>query len=115
MSENKIWGNTTLIFDNSTLSMYMLNIIKGGCCSRHWHKAKWNLFYVISGILGIDIFEGDSNIPRSIVLESGKSYLIKPGVRHRFKGILETQIIEVNYTQLDPEDIIRENVGSIEE
>ena len=44
----KIWGSTELILANSSLEFHRIDFKKGGVCSKHKHKYKWNGFYCMS-------------------------------------------------------------------
>ena len=59
MHSGKVWGVTSLIEANSSLEFHKINIKKGGVCSKHKHKYKWNGFYVDSGKLIIRVWKND--------------------------------------------------------
>ena len=56
MKQGKVWGKTELICANSSLEFHRIDFKKGGVCSKHLHKFKWNGFYVMSGKLLIRNF-----------------------------------------------------------
>ena len=43
--QSKFWGNTQCIFVGPISETHFLNINKGGYCSNHCHKYKWNRFF----------------------------------------------------------------------
>lgn len=48
----------------------------------HYHKLKDETFFVVSGTLRLEYYEGD--IARSAQLSWGDSFHVAPGVKHRF-------------------------------
>jgi len=76
-------------------------------CSYHSHKAKYNLFYCLSGTIGIVTDKGYTTW-----LTEGQKFRTAPLEKHRFKtGEEPTQIVEVAYVKFDPNDIEREELG----
>ena len=51
MKSGKIWGNTELIEHNSSLEFHRIEFKANHCCSEHYHKTKWNGFFVESGCM----------------------------------------------------------------
>ncbi|MHA1883060.1 MAG: cupin domain-containing protein [Candidatus Thorarchaeota archaeon] len=107
MSESwpKIWGRNEEIFRNDSVSVNLLTLRKGGVCSWHWHRHKYNTFYVISGKV---LIRTEYN---TTILESGKSMLVPALLKHQFEALEDSQMIEVMYVQYDNSDIIRERAG----
>lgn len=107
--DQKIWGETVEIFKNETVSVHYLKIKKGGVCSWHHHKQKYNQFNVLSGAIiircGLE----------SHVLKPGMGRRIEPDESHEFEGLEDSQVIETTFVKLDPEDIVRARVGYIKE
>jgi len=103
----KIWGTNDEIYNNDLCSVNVLKIKKGGTCSLHTHKAKHNVFHVISGQLKIKTDKGDS------VLSPGHSFTVFAGTKHQFQASEETICIEVMFVRYDENDIQRESVGFI--
>jgi len=110
----KIWGENKEIFVNDTCSINVLDILKSTVCSRHSHKSKYNLFYVLEGEVEIDIFYNDYQ-PHVIKLLPGASFLVEPNLIHRFRGIEQSKVIEVMFVKYSAEDIVRLDVGHKEE
>ena len=71
MRQGKAWGYTTEIFRNAIVSVYHLEIKEGGYCSEHYHKYKYNQFYVLSGVLELTIWR-NGKIPDVTVIEAGQ-------------------------------------------
>jgi len=104
----KIWGRNREIFSNDLCSLNILEVLKGGVCSYHNHKAKHNLFYVLSGKLKLHTELGDT------ILEPGQNFTILAGTKHNFEGLEQTKAIEIMYVQYDVNDIQRDTIGHLE-
>jgi len=111
MSEQwpKIWGRNEEIFRNESTSINILNLIKGGTCSYHYHKFKSNIFSVISGKLKVHTEIGEH------ILLPGKNLLVPPLLKHQFEAMEESIVIEVMFVRYNPYDIIRETEGFIQD
>jgi len=105
----KIWGENTEIFRNESTSVNFLNLVKGGTCSYHYHKFKYNVFFVIKGKLKVRTEIGEH------VLYPGHSFLVQPLLKHQFEAIEPTLAIEVMFVKYNPDDIIRESEGFIQD
>jgi len=105
----KIWGENTEIFQNESTSVNFLNLVKGGTCSRHYHKFKSNIFYVIKGKLRVRTELGEH------ILYPGQSLLVLPLLKHQFEAMEASFVIEVMFVKYNPDDIIRETEGFIKE
>lgn len=113
MKQGKDWGYTTAFFKSATVMAYHLEINKGGFCSEHRHRFKFNLFYIISGRLEITIWR--ENEKKDItVIGPGQSTIVPPGVWHQFRGLEDTQCIEAYEVQLQEPDIQRRTQGGME-
>ena len=110
MRQGKVWGQTELVLSNGSLSIHALSILPGGFCSEHRHKAKTNLFYVLSGELEITIWCGSGQIDRTL-LGPGQSSFVPAGVWHKFRALRATQAIEIYESRLEEGDIERRSGG----
>jgi mannose-6-phosphate isomerase-like protein (cupin superfamily) len=83
---NKSWQNQTLAQVNECV--VRLGVIHG---EFHWHRhdAEDEFFYVISGLLQIDLEE------KSIELTPGQGYVIPRGINHRTRAPERTAILMV--------------------
>ena len=115
--QGKNWGYTTGFFRNAVVSAYHLEIRKGGYCSEHKHRHKYNLFYVLSGKLKIKIWreaEGYPSMPNIVdvtILERGQISAVPPGFYHKFEALEDTECIEVYQVLLTEPDIERRKPG----
>ena len=108
--EIKIWGERWLIRKDSTHAVSYLKILKGYKCSWHSHQTKFNLFVVVRGSLKLVIEELGSI--RSVILQEGESFTIRPGQKHEFVAHEDCECMEEMYVEYDEGDINRESVGS---
>ena len=107
----KIWGKTELIEANSSLEFHRINITKGGVCSKHIHRYKWNGFYVESGKLLIKVWKGDYELIDETILTAGQYTKVAPGEFHQFEALEDTTAFELYWANFDHEDIKRETIG----
>ena len=102
----KTWGEKWNIFENDTCEVSVLELRPQQRCSWHTHQAKYNLFFVIEGVLFIKTDWGISEV------KSGEIFTTRPGEWHEFQTHDESAlIIEVMYVQYEAEDIQRAELG----
>ena len=111
MKAGKIWGTTELIEANGTLEFHRIEMMKGGVCSKHHHKYKWNGFYVESGSMLIRVWQKDYDLVDETILNPGDFMQVKPGVFHQFVGLEDGVAFELYWAEFDHNDIKRESVG----
>lgn len=111
MSEQrpKIWGRNTEIFQNESTSVNFLELVRGGTCSRHHHRFKSNIFYVIKGKLRIHTEMGEH------ILLPGQHLVVSPLLKHQFEAMEETLAIEIMFVKYSPDDIVRESEGFVQD
>lgn len=101
----KNWGKEEWFENNEKYCGKVLTVNAGEWSSGgkfHYHKIKDETFYIMNGELILDI-EVDGTIKR-LVLMSGTSYRVKPGVKHRFTASniqVDCEFIEVSTTHSD--------------
>jgi len=113
MKKGKIWGTTELLFCNKNTAIHILNVKKDGYCSKHLHKCKTNIFYIISGNLKLSIWTNEG-IKDDTVLWQGEQTEIQPGVFHQFKALTDVTCLEIYEIKFRGEDITRETVGGFD-
>ena len=113
MRQGKNWGDTTEFFRNAMVSAHHLEINEGGYCSEHCHKHKYNLFYVLSGVLELTIWR-DKKMKDVTIVEAGQSTAISPGFYHKFKGLTKCEAIEIYQVLLIEPDITRRTEGGLQ-
>jgi quercetin dioxygenase-like cupin family protein len=83
----KVWGEERVIVNNRYCGkILVLKAFAKG--SLHFHKWKEETFYILKGRVLLEI-DGDKTVgvPR-------QAFLIKPGQKHRFTGLADSEIIE---------------------
>lgn len=110
----KIWGTTSLLFQKNNVEVHRITGESGGKSSIHTHQTKYSLIFVEKGRIAIHIEKADYPLTDITELIAGESTTIKPGEFHHFE-ILEAGTIcyEIYWVELDPNDIVRRNSGSI--
>ena len=109
--EGKIWGKTCCLFNQQNVSVHEIKIVQGGYCSRHKHRAKFNVFYILSGRLQVKIRR--DALCDTTVLTAGEQLTVAPGELHEFEALESTHALEIYYTELDHNDIERDTTGGI--
>jgi len=105
----KIWGERWLVRQDSTHATAILFLKKGTRCSYHYHQAKYNLFVVLEGKIGIRTQYGE------VVLTRGQEFTTAPGEewKHEFRVYEKAVVLEEMFVQYNSEDIIRFGVGGL--
>lgn len=101
----KIWGFTSEIFTNDTVSIHRIEANKNQKCSKHLHRYKYNMFFVESGKIIVRRWEQDSII--DTILSNQNSITIEPNIYHQFESLEDSIVYEIYYTKLHNNDIIR--------
>ena len=105
----KAWGKTELLVRTESFEAHRIEVRRGGYCSLHIHKYKYNMIRVETGTLHIDI---PTMSPH--VLHAGQSVTIPPGTQHRFRAHEDTIAYEFYWLgAIDPEDIVRFDQGGM--
>ena len=107
MTTNKNWGTNTLIYSDHNIEVHRACINKNGTSSKHYHEHKYNLFYVESGYLIVKIWENNSDY-KEVFLHEGDRLVVQPKKWHKFLAIEPCSLIEIYYTSISLNDIIRE-------
>lgn len=113
IKQGKVWGETCPLFLKNNVEIHLVNSTKGGFSSKHKHVSKYNMFYVLSGCLEIDIWKDYGLIDKTVLLPN-ESCIVSPGDFHMFLSRCDTEFIEIYWTELLAGDIIRENRGGKE-
>ena len=116
MKSGKIWGNSQLIEHNNTFEFHRIEFKANHCCSEHYHRTKWNGFFVESGTLMVKTWQGEpSDIRPSVcdqtVLRAGDYYKVEPGKWHQFVGVDDGVAFELYWAEFDANDIVRRTQG----
>ncbi len=114
--QGKVWGYTSPLFNKNNVEMHLMHIKKGGYCSKHFHKSKFNRFVVTHGKLKITIWKdyGNETILEDItIISSGEECTVNPGDFHRFEALEDTEALEIYWVSLLENDIVREDQGGV--
>jgi mannose-6-phosphate isomerase-like protein (cupin superfamily) len=115
--QGKVWGVTYPLFANANVEMHSLRIKKGGFCSRHYHKTKYNRFIVFSGQLKVTVWKnyGSEVLEDITILDPNMECTVEPGDEHMFEALEETVAVEIYYVDLHANDIVRKNHGGMKD
>ena len=111
MIAGKVWGTTELVEANGALEFHRIEMKKGGVCSKHLHRYKWNGFYVESGVMLIRTWQRDYDLVDETIVEAGEYHKVKPGLYHQLECIESVVAFELYWAEFNHNDIERENVG----
>lgn len=109
--EGKVWGDTSVLLQTPLIEVHKIHIQKGGYCSEHYHKHKWNMFYVIEGELEIHVRKNDYDLIDVTRLSEGDSTTVAPTEYHWFHAVTDVEALEIYYPESLSKDIVRKNVG----
>jgi quercetin dioxygenase-like cupin family protein len=96
----KKWGKEIWIVNRDYCGKKLI-LNKGFRCSMHHHKNKDETFYILCGQVLLE-----ANKTKQIMLP-GDSILITPGMKHRFTGLENSEIMEFS-THHEDKDSYRE-------
>ena len=91
---NKGWGYEIWIENNELYCGKLLHVLPGKFCSVHYHKNKKEIFYVISGVLNLQLSaslspaDWESKSFETKLLTKGESLTIETYTAHRFTSDL---------------------------
>ena len=117
MKSGKIWGTSQLIEHNNTFEFHRIEFKANHCCSEHYHKTKWNGFFVESGTLLVKTWQDEPSEHRAnmlcdqTVLRAGDYYKVEPGKWHQFVGVDDGVAFELYWSEFDANDIVRRTQG----
>ena len=114
MKAGKVWGDTELIEANAALEFHKITMLKGGVCSKHLHRYKWNGFFVSSGEMLVRIWQREYDLIDETVLYPGDYTKVKPGLYHQFECLKDGVAYELYWAEFNHNDIVRESTGFME-
>lgn len=115
--QGKVWGHTSPLYNQNNVELHLVHINKGGFCSRHMHKFKFNRFVVISGKLKVTIWKdyGLTTLEDVSILNASQECTVPPGYFHKFEALEDTLALELYWVELTVDDIVRADHGGIYE
>jgi mannose-6-phosphate isomerase-like protein (cupin superfamily) len=111
----KVWGHEYWVLNTDKYCMKILHLEPKFQCSLHYHNVKDETFIVLSGVVRLEYYDKYKNptpdlMPHTqvIILPSGTSFHVEPGVAHRFSTANDepANILEVSTTHSD-DDVVR--------
>ena len=112
--QGKVWGNTSEIFNQNNVEIHRIEAKANGYCSIHKHQHKYNMFFVETGILMVEVWKNDYDLVDTTLLKAKEYTIVKPGEFHKFTAKTDVIAYEIYWTTLDSSDIIRKTSGGIE-
>jgi mannose-6-phosphate isomerase len=101
---DKPWGYEIVWAETDRYVGKVLHINAGQMLSRQYHERKDETFYVQSGVMQLEIGQGDGI--RSLPLAAGESFHCTPKTIHRMIATTtDVDVIEVSTPELD--DVVR--------
>jgi quercetin dioxygenase-like cupin family protein len=111
MMLEKVWGTTKCLLELPSIQVHSIVFEKGGVCSKHYHAARNNAFYVVYGELLVQRFY-EPMMTKSDELLAGDFLVVPAGVVHRFEGITAGVALEIYYpADVSTSDIVRLSQG----
>ena len=105
---DKLWGKEEWLVNNDKYCCKILYLNKGYQCSLHYHKKKDETFYVLEGVIELQVDTLRFN------LQETDYFRITPNTLHRFKSITDkSKILEVSTTHYDTDSYRIENSRKI--
>lgn len=109
--ELKPWGTSKTIYRDDRSEIVEIEVKAGGYCSRHLHRRKDNLFFVVRGALLVLIRPNMEHESRRLLTADCESLLIPAGAMHQFEAQTDVVAWEiyraVDGSTIDPADIVR--------
>jgi quercetin dioxygenase-like cupin family protein/SAM-dependent methyltransferase len=88
-------GNITDILNETIEHAGLIETKKEGVRGNHYHKRSVQHSYLISGLMEVVISAGTCPDIRKILLKPGQLITIPPGIRHSFKAIEDSVLIDL--------------------
>ena len=105
----KLWGYEKWLENNEKYCSKILVLNKGFQCSLHYHKIKDEMFIVLRGHVRLEI--GD----KVLHMKEGHYVRLEPGTVHRFRGIEDSEILEVSTHHMEDDSYRLEESRVVEE
>lgn len=103
----KYWGRIETIISGD-IAAKRIFVQKGGSGSLEFHVEKRETYYIHSGLVRVGLRIGRAE-NRSIVLEAGQSFDVRPGMMHLRVGLEDSVIIEVSTRDSDSDSYLVED------
>jgi mannose-6-phosphate isomerase-like protein (cupin superfamily) len=107
--EQKGWGHEVWIHNDERYCGKILVVKEGKRCSLHYHKLKYETFYIQSGKIHMRLRPQDGE-EREFIMNPGDVLELSQGTAHQFTGLEDSEIMEFS-TQHFEEDSYRLEKG----
>ena len=107
--EPKGWGHEVWIHNDARYCGKLLFVKTGKRCSLHYHKRKYETFYVQSGRITMRLRHRDGR-EETFEMKKGDCLEIPQGTAHQFTGVEDCELFEFS-TQHFEEDSVRIEKG----
>ena len=97
----KVWGKELEIVNNNLYCGKELRLKKRFRCSIHLHKVKDETFYVLRGLIYLELMHEETYQKKQFILRPGDIIRLYPGIYHRFTGLKNSAFIEFSTTHRD--------------
>ncbi len=116
--EKKEWGRVNHSFQSEQSAVSRLEVLAGTRCSKHIHKQRTNLFFVMSGLLLIQEWDEGCGEQLNVYLPPGGVHIVDSNILHRFCVVKSGRVLEVYWPDADGgrvsiDDIEREDKGGV--
>ena len=71
----------------------------------HYHNQKKEIFYVIEGLIAVDLFDLDTGVLKTIAIAGGDKLTLLPRLAHRFLAREFSRVIEISPVPYDRGDV----------
>jgi len=100
--EKKIWGKKERLIETASTVVDLLTLEKDSFCSWHYHDFKYNMFFVLEGIVEIKM-ETDLKM-----LDAHSFFVVEPKIKHQFIARSDAKLLEIMFTKpVLEQDIVR--------
>lgn len=89
----KVWGRVAHVWASPEVAISYLELVPGTRSSWHLHSDRYNTFCVTSGRVIVEIELHD--LVSQIELKAGRSLVVEPGRKHRFRVMARSRMVEV--------------------
>lgn len=86
----KLWGYEKWLENNEKYCSKMMSLKPGYQCSLHYHKIKDETFYVLKGYIRMEVGN------EILYMREGNFVRITPGTIHRFRGLEDSEFLEIS-------------------
>lgn len=101
---DKPWGFELVWAETEHYAGKILHVDAGAQLSLQVHLQKDESIYVLQGEIEVDIEAADGSL-QTLRLGPGSSLRVPPNVRHRFRAVVASDVLEVSTPELD--DVVR--------